>query len=202
MTAYSIVEIPGWENLSLNAADRAELDRRIDELAHGSVPDEVPRDTATPFRQEVRKQLVRLIEQARSAGAGLLCLPTQRMGDIAVPASYTVSEWRDVERDEIAPSALLESLAANSDASVSFVDIDGQPALREEAVEAADPEADPLATHAARRVTYTVSAPEDSRGWIVFTFITLGDGDPEGALADMLVELFDAQLTTLRWRER
>jgi hypothetical protein len=124
------------------------------------------------------------------------------MGDIAVPASYTVSEWRDVERDEIAPSALLESLAANSDASVSFVDIDGQPALREEAVEAADPEADPLATHAARRVTYTVSAPEDSRGWIVFTFITLGDGDPEGALADMLVELFDAQLTTLRWRER
>lgn len=202
MSAYSIVEIPGWENLSLNAADRAELDRRIDELAHGSVPDEVPRDTATPFRQEVRKQLVRLVEQARSAGAGLLCLPTQRMGDIAVPASYTVSEWRDVERDEIAPSALLESLAANSAASVSFVDVDGQPALREEAVEAADPEADPLATHAARRVTYTVSAPEDSRAWIVFTFITLGDGAPEGALADMLVELFDAQLTTLRWRER
>ncbi|MDQ1576382.1 MAG: hypothetical protein QOH55_1532 [Microbacteriaceae bacterium] len=202
MSAYSIVEIPGWENLSLNTADGADLDRRIDELAHGSVPDEVPRDTATPFRQEVRKQLVRLVDQARSAGAGLLCLPTQRMGDIAVPASYTVSEWRDVEREEVAPSALLESLAAASTASVRFVDIDGQPALREESVEAADPEADPLAKHAARRVTYTVSAPRDPRGWIVFTFITLGDGSPEGALADMLVELFDAQLTTLRWREQ
>lgn len=201
MSAYSIVDIPGWENLSLNAADRAELDRRLDELAHGSVPDEVPRDTATPYRQEVRKHLARLVDQARSAGAGLLCLPTQRMGEVAVPASYTVSEWRDVEREETAPSALLESLAASSSALVTFVDVDGQPALREEAVEAADPAADPLATHPGRRVTYTVSAPEDERGWVVFTFVTLGDGDPEGALADLLVELFDAQLTTLRWRQ-
>ena len=201
MSAYSIVDIPGWENLSLNAADRAELDRRIDELAHGSVPDEVPRDTATPFRQEVRKHLARLVDQARVAGAGLLCIPTQRMGDMAIPASYTVSEWRDVERDEVAPAALLESLAADSSATVTFVDVDGQPALREEDIEAAASDADPLATHDGRRVTYTVSAPDDPRGWVVFSFITLGDGDPRGALADLLVELFDAQLTTLRWRQ-
>jgi hypothetical protein len=200
VSAYSIVDIPGWENLSLNAADHAELERRIDELAHGSVPEEVPRDTATPFRQEVRKHLSRLVDQARTAGAGLLCMPTQRMGDIAIPASYTVSEWRDIEREETAPSVMLEALAGDSSAQVSFIDIDGQPALREESVEAPDPKADPLATHAGRRVTYTVSAPQDARVWLVFAFVTLGDGDPHGALADLLVELFDAQLTTLRWR--
>lgn len=202
MSAYSIVDIPGWENLSLNAADRTELDKRIEELANGSVPETVPRDTATPFRQEVRKHLSRLVEQARSAGAGLLCLPTHRMGDIAIPASYTVSEWRDVEREEAAPAVLLEAIAASSSATtVSLVDVDGQPALREEEVEAADPATDPLATHAGRRVTYTISAPEDPRAWVLFSFVTLGDGDPNGALADLLVELFDAQLTTLRWRQ-
>jgi len=167
-----------------------------------SVPDEVPRDTATPFRQEVRKHLARLVDQARSAGTGLICLPTQRMGDIAVPASYTVSEWRDTEQDDVTPSALLKSLAGSSSAATAFLDVDGQPALREEDIEAADPAADPLATHAGRRVTYTVSAPDDSRKWVVFSFITLGDGDPSGALADLLVELFDAQLTTLRWRQQ
>jgi hypothetical protein len=200
MTAYSIVDIPGWENLSLNAADRVELDSRIDELAHGTVPDEVPRDSATPFRQEVRKHLNRLVDQARAAGAGLLCIPTQRMGEVAIPASYTVSEWRDAERDEVAPSALLESIAADSGARAAFVDVDGQPALREEDVAAADPSADPLATYAGRRVTYTISAPDDVRAWVIFTFTTLGDGDPNGALADLLVDLFDAQLMTLRWR--
>jgi hypothetical protein len=201
LSAYSIIDIPGWENLSLNAADRADLERRIEELANVSVPEEVPRDTATPFRQEIRKQLTRLVDQARAAGAGLICLPTQRMGDIAVPASYTVSEWRDTDREEATPAALLESLAASSSAAVSFVDVDGQPALREEDIELADTDADPLAMHAGRRVTYTVSAPDDSRRWVIFSFITLGDGDPKGPLADLLVELFDAQLTTLRWRQ-
>lgn len=202
MSGYSIVDIPGWENLSLNAADRADLERRIDELAHGSVPEEVPRDTATPFRQEVRKHLFRVVEQAREAGAGLICIPTQRMGEVAVPASYTVSEWRDTDRDEVAPLALLQSLAANSDGAAHIVDVDGQQALREEAVSAPNPDAEPLANHAGRRVTYTVSSPDDPRAWVIFNFVTIGDGDPEGAFADLLVELFDAQLTTLRWRER
>jgi len=202
MSGYSIVDIPGWENLSLNAADRADLERRIDELAHGAVPEEVPRDTATPFRQEVRKHLVRVVEQAREAGAGLICIPTQRMGEVAVPASYTVSEWRDTDRDEVAPLALLQSLAADSDGAAQIVDVDGQQALREEAVAAPNPDAEPLASHAGRRVTYTVSSPNDPRAWVIFNFVTIGDGDPEGAFADLLVELFDAQLTTLRWRER
>lgn len=202
MSAYSIVDIPGWENLSLNTADSADLGRRIDELAHGAVADDVPRDTATPFRQEMRKHLIRLTDQARETGAGLICLPTSRMGDVAVPASYTVSEWRDLDGDEVAPAVLLASLVDSSSAATALVLIDGQPALREEYVEAADPEAEELASHAGRRVTYTVSSPDDARAWLVFNFVTLGDGDPDGGLADMLVQLFDAQLTTLRWRDR
>lgn len=198
MTAYSIVDIPGWENLPLGAADRNYVDERIEQLADGSVPDSVPRDSATPFRREVRKHLVRVVEQARSTGAGLICIPTQRMGDITVPASYTVVEWRDSDPAEIEPTALLQVLAAQSSGSARLIDVDGQPALREEEVEpgAAD---DPLARYAGRRVTYTISSPEDARSWVVFTFVTIGNGDPDAVLSRMLVELFDALLTTLRW---
>lgn len=201
MSAYSIVDIPGWENLSLNSADRAHVDERIAQLAHQSVPEDAPRDSATPFRKEIHKHFAHVVEQARSAGAGLICIPTKRMGEIAVPASYTVSEWRDADRDQVEPSTLLRALAANTTSAAQMVDIDGQPALREEVVERARPRDEPLARWAGRRVTYTVSAPHDPRSWVLFTFVTTGDGDPQGALADLLVELFDAQLTTLRWRE-
>ena len=201
-SAYSIVQIPGWETLSLHPRDRGLLERRLNELAHGSVPAEVPRDTATPFRQEVRKQFVRVVEQAQAAGAGLIALPVETVDGKAVPASYTVSEWRDPDPEEVAPLDLLKSMAASSAAQSEIVEVDGQPALREETVEAADPDADPLATHAGRRVTYTVSAPDSRDAWVIFTFITLGDGNPDGQLARMLVELFDAHLTTLRWKVR
>ncbi|RWZ68177.1 hypothetical protein ELQ92_02775 [Labedella populi] len=202
MSAYSIVDIPGWENLSLNNADRTELEARLSALAHQAVPDDVPRDSATPFRLELHKHLSRVVEHARSAGAGLICLPTRRMGDIAVPASYTVSEWRDGEGGATTPETVLNALAANSSSVTRLVDIDGQPALREEGVEPANPTADPLSRHAVRRVTYTVSSPTDDRAWLVFTFVTLGSADPTGPLADVLVELFDAQLTTVRWGEQ
>lgn len=201
-STYSIVQIPGWETLSLHPRDHGALERRLDELAHGSVPAEVPRDTATPFRKEVRKELVRVVEQAQAAGAGLIALPVETVDGKAVPASYTVSEWRDPDPGDTAPLDLLKAIAEGSAARPEIVDVDGQPALREETVESANPEAEPLATHPGRRVTYTVSAPDSRQSWVIFTFVTLGDGDPDGPLARLLVELFDAHLTTLRWRVR
>lgn len=220
MTAYSIVDIPGWEQLHLDGASRPDVDRRIRELAHGSVPDEVPRDRATPFREEVRKHLADLVDQARDAGAGLVCLPTSRSGDTAVAASYTVTEWRDPQPtgprdDEL--TEVLAALAARSEARASVVEVDGQPALREESIEQDEPAASAaggsgggaggsgsstggrLQPRRARRVSYTIAAPGDERAWVLFTFSTLGDGEPDGPLASVLVELFDAHVGTLRW---
>jgi hypothetical protein len=200
VSAYDIVQIPGWEDLSLLAADRAALEHRLDELAHQAVPDEVPRDSATPFRRELRGHLGRLVGQARASGAALLSLPTGRVGGSSVAASYTVSQWRDTTPTPVPPPRMITSLAEASEAVTSRLDVDGQPALREETI--VDPAlgGDPLATRAGRRVTYTIASPDDERAWVVFAFVTLGDGDPRGPLADVLVELFDAQLSTLRWR--
>jgi hypothetical protein len=201
MSGYSIVDIPGWENLPLSSADRADVDARLVTLAHETISEEMPRDSATPFRREMHKHLTRIVDQARSSGAGLICLPTRRIGETAVPASYTVSEWRDAEPVEADPATFLRVLAEHSTGAVKLVDLDGQPALREEEIEAADPAADPLALYAARRVSYTVASPADPRGWVLFTFATIGNGSPTGPLADALVNLFDAQLSTLRWSE-
>lgn len=199
MSAYTIVDIPGWETLPLDTGHVEAVTRRIGELAHQSVPDEVPRDRATPFRQEVRKHLARLVDDAREAGAGLICLPTSRTGDTAVPASYTVTEWIDPTPGGVAPEDLVAALAERSDAVATVVEVDGQPALREEDVVAAEQGVDPLAVGRARRVAYTVADPAERTHWVVFTFSTLGDGDPDGPLARVLVELFDAHVGTLRW---
>ncbi len=199
MTGYAIVDIPGWESFSMNSADRDAVDARLQELAHGTVPEDVPRDTATPFRSEVYRHLSRLMDQARTAGAGLVCIPTGRSGDTVIPASYTVSEWTDPDHETADPVAILKVLASQSVGEASIVDLDGQPGLREEDIEPPRPGEEPLALYAGRRVTYTVSSPVDPRAWVVFVFATIGSGDPAGPLADILVEVFDAHLSTLRW---
>jgi hypothetical protein len=201
MTEYTIVDIPGWEQLHLDPASRPDVDRRIAELAHQSVPAEVPRDRATPFRGEVRRHLTELVDQAREAGAGLVSLPTSPVGEVAVAASYTVAEWRDPQPTDVADQELVAALAERSDALATVVDVDGQPALREELVEEDDPggSASGLQPRRARRVSYTIAGPSEERTWVLFTFSTLGDGDPDGPLARVLVELFDAHIGTLRW---
>lgn len=199
MTSYTVVGIPGWETLDLNDYQRPDCERRVKELVWQAVPEHLPRDSATPFRRELHRHLARLVEEARSAGASLLCLPTQKMGDIAVPASYTVAEWRD-EQEQTTEQAMLEAISQNSDGTTAIVDIDGQLAVREDIIEAPNTLEEPLAVSPARRISYTVASPRLPHRWVVFTFTTLGDGNPEGELADLLVRMFDAQLTTLRWQ--
>ncbi|KQO59753.1 hypothetical protein [Curtobacterium sp. Leaf261] len=130
-----------------------------------------------------------------------MSLPTSRTGDVAVAASYTVAEWRDPQPTDVPDDELVDALAARSDALASVVDVDGQPALREELVEedAPDGSASGLQPRRARRVSYTIAGPSEERTWVLFTFSTLGDGDPDGPLARVLVEPLDAHVGTLRW---
>lgn len=201
MASYSIVDIPGWEYLSLTDGDADRTRRRIAELAAATVSDAVGRDRATPFREEVRKQFERLAGAARASGATLLCLPTEEVGGHAVPATYSAGEWADTATFREDPGAVVAAIAEGADADVAVTvgTIDGQPSVREERVAEADPDADPLAQHPARTITYTVASPNEPGRWTVFTFATYGAADPDGPLAEVLVELFDAHIQTLRW---
>ncbi|WP_130179070.1 hypothetical protein [Cryobacterium sp. SO1] len=199
MTAYSLIGIPGWETLSLAPDASVDVDRRIDELTFRAFPAELPRDSVTPFRNELHRHFSRLVEQARHAGAAELCLPTQRMGEVVIPASYSVAEFRDGQ-PEGDPEAMLDSIERHSLGQARRIDVGGQLALREETVAYPDQHTEePLALAPGRQVTYTVSAPGDVGCWLIFSFITIGDGDPVGAFADLLVRLFDAHIGTLQW---
>lgn len=41
--------------------------------------------------------------------------------------------------------------------------------------------------------------PNARRRWLIAAFSTLGDGDPGGEHAKILVELFDAIMSTFHW---
>ena len=55
--------------------------------------------------------------------------------------------------------------------------------------------------YGSRRVDYLIPVPGHSRSMLVVAFSTIGDGDPDGQFAKLLVELFDAIMTTFRWTE-
>jgi hypothetical protein len=68
---------------------------------------------------------------------------------------------------------------------------------RTEAVAAPDPGQEvPLGS---RRADYVVPVPGQPGQWLIITFSTVGDGDPDGDFAKLLVELFDAIMLTFRW---
>jgi hypothetical protein len=48
-------------------------------------------------------------------------------------------------------------------------------------------------------VDYALPVPGHQGQWLIVTFATSGDGDPEGAFANLLVELFDSIMLTFRW---
>lgn len=78
------------------------------------------------------------------------------------------------------------------------MELAGTAATRTEHVAAADPEQG--LDYASRRVDYVLPVPDDPDRWVIVSFSTLGSGDPGDEFAQLLAELFDAIMTTFRWR--
>jgi hypothetical protein len=51
-----------------------------------------------------------------------------------------------------------------------------------------------------RRVDYILAVPRNPGRWLVVTFSTLGAGHPDDQIALLLTNLFDAIMSTFRWR--
>jgi hypothetical protein len=51
-------------------------------------------------------------------------------------------------------------------------------------------------------VDYEVQVPNDPQRWLTVSFSTPGGGEPADQVADALVELFDAMISTFEWRVR
>lgn len=196
-TQYRLVLPEPWERIPL-AGDtagqvRAIIDRRVARL-----PKEVPPDQVGPVRRRLEDELGRHLADARENGGVDFYLPTDLVHGIPLNASFVVSAMLP---DTSAESGLAPRVLASllSEEGAEPVEAGGSTWVRRERrlQRPADTFVD--AEVAVRKVEYLTPVPDDELRWILVTFTTVGDGDPDGDLTGLVVELFDAIMSTWRW---
>jgi hypothetical protein len=111
-------------------------------------------------------------------------------------ASFVVAEVAFDSTEHLEPALLIARLTDAEDSSP--VQVGGVVGVRSEKVTAR--RLDGGEDFGSRRVDYAFPVPGNDDRWVLVSFSTIGQGDPADALADLLVELFDAIMTTFRWR--
>ncbi|GAA0610566.1 hypothetical protein GCM10009547_10740 [Sporichthya brevicatena] len=191
IAGYSLVLPPGWARLPLRSGTDDAIQRVLDESFRGHA-----RDEAAPARRELQQRLREMADAARERSGLDLYLPTGPVHGVVVAASFIVSQVAfDTVSDTPDPEHVVSLLVADARASAA-VTVDGAAGARSVTIE--PPQAEAL-DFGARRVDYVLPVPGDASQWIVVTFSTVGQGDPADELADLLVELFDAIMSTFRW---
>lgn len=189
---YTLVLPPGWMRIPVNGGA---TDHTIDEAISAALPPDLPRDEAAKVRVTVKGRLLAAAADARDSGALDIYLPLAGMHGHAIPASFLVSEI-PVQPGRDADEAMREFAA---EPGAGPVTVDGDPAIRLDTVL----EPDTLMTEVdvpTRRITYLIPVSGLPR-WLAVTFSTVGDGDPSSDFSQILVDLFDAIMTTFRWTE-
>jgi hypothetical protein len=208
VNGYALVLPPAWRRIPVQHGTRPAIRGVVDEVLR-RVSEGVSRDSLTPYRIDLERRLSEMAKQARSAGGVDLYLPVEYAHGVTITASFVVSQVTlpepppdaagPAERGdaEQADTAQLVGYLTAADGDATPVEVAGVAAARKESVAAADP-AQQIA-YGSRRVDYMIPVPGQSRGMVVVAFSTIGDGNPEGDFAKLLVELFDAIMTTFRW---
>jgi hypothetical protein len=173
-------------------AVRRIVDRSVDQLSA-----EIPKDDVIKARLELIKRLYKGVQQARKADGLTLYLPVERIHGTLVAASIVVSEALtgpgvNVDSGEIVAQLLTDGTGSEP------VTVDGSDGVRVDKVVAADPDRE--VEHASRRIDYVLPVPgSEVAQWATVCFSTIADGNPRSEFAEVLVELFDAVMTTFRW---
>lgn len=192
---YRVVLPPGWVKIPLRDDPSSTVDAILDRSFS-----QLPRDKYGPIRAEVRKRMMAQIATARDSEGIDLYVPVERMHGQLVAASFVVGLMVSVAVDLPPAQDVLVAFAADSPAA-TLTEVDGAGAVRTERSVAAEPgaEMDDESSFGSRRVDYLVAVPDRPDAWLSVSFSTLGDGDPDGEVARVLVELFDAIMLTFRW---
>lgn len=207
VSGYTLVLPAGWRRIPVQHGTRPAIRDVVDEILR-RFSRGVSRDKLTRYRIDLERRLSDMAMQARSAGGVDLYLPIEDSHGVTITASFVVSQV--TLPDPPAPDSPVESPGAeqvdtaqfvsyltSADGDVAPVVIADATAGRKESVAAADPARQ--IPYGSRRVDYMLPVPGQSRGMLLVAFSTIGDGDPEGQFAKLLVELFDAIMTTFRW---
>ena len=189
---YSLVLPPGWTRIPLRHGTEQAITSILNRSFAG-----LPRDQVASLRRELQLRLRDLTGKARESCGLDLYVPVDRMHGITATASFLVAEVSFGSVQPVDPALLVARLVGTSE-QTDIADVAGTVGTRTEHVAAPDTEQG--VEYASRRVDYVLPVPEDPDRWVIVSFSTLGMGDPSDDLAVLLVELFDAVMTTFRWR--
>jgi hypothetical protein len=199
VTGYTVVLPPGWVRVPVRYGSAKAIRVAVDE-ALKSVPRNVPRDRIAPYRVELEGRLRKMVTTARGQGGIDLYLPAAPMHGLPVSASFIVSEGTIGDSGRDVDSVHVVNYLATENGEGAPVTVDGTHAVRRERT--APPEQAAELDAGSRRVDYMVPIPGSQNRWLIIAFSTMGGGDPEDGLSGVLVELFDAIMSTFRWEVR
>lgn len=198
MSSYALLLPAPWRRIPLEdrTETRAAVRRYIAE-ASTRAPEEISRDDLAALRIELEGRMTRQMDQLRDNGGVDFYLPTGPLHGVDLNASFVVSSViPDASADASWVAPVLASLEAGGAESVT---LGGAPWSRAEEVVHTDGSDLVEAGLAARKVTYTAAVPGDERRWAIVAATVIGDGDPDSDHTGLVVELFDAIMTTWRW---
>ena len=199
MTAYRLALPHPWEHIPLGNGTQD----RVAEIVQGAmarIPDDVPPDQVAQTRIRLEGMLLAELKEAEENGAIDYYVPTDTMHGVTINASFVVSA--------VIPDAAVEDGATGAVLASLLKDGDSRPVTVADTVwvrteEVMERPADDVVGEdvTARKVDYVTAVPSEQRRWIIVSFTTVGDGDPNSEFTALMVELFDAIMSTWRWQE-
>lgn len=197
MIDFEFILPEGWVVLPTTPETTRLRTYAIDSIIKQYLPDSLPRDSAEPWRRELRKQLLAATDDAERNGARSVVLPLSGFNGVRIPGSLIVTVLEDPDPQD--PEQLLASILEDAGSDGTYLEIGGAPAARVAAV----------VEHIAfgqlkpgHRVSYYVSHPDEPGVWGLLTFTVMTDGDLDNPATQGVVALFDAIIWTLRWADR
>lgn len=202
MSSYRLALPHPWEHIPVGGGAMV---TRVDEIVGAAVarlPKDVPPDQVAQARIKLTGMLQSQLLEAERNGAVDYYVPTDLMHGIQISASFLVTViLPDASAPEEVTGPVLARLLSDDEGGAKPVTVGDTVWARTEGI--VDRAADELLDEPvrARKVEYITAIPGDERHWIIVSFSTLGDGDPDSAFSLLMVELFDAIMSTWRWQQ-
>jgi hypothetical protein len=194
---YSMVLPAPWRRISLRGDLRGQVERLVDKVV-AQTPPQISPDEVAPKRHWLERQLLDQAVEAQRNGGVDLFLPVEDWHGFLISASIVVSE---VVPDATAGADSVGPVMADllRDADTRPETVGDTVFVRSETVREARPDGP---ASPSRHVRYVTAVPGDERTWLMAQFACVGDdveGDDETSTDRLLVELFDAIMSTFRW---
>jgi hypothetical protein len=198
--AYSILLPQPWVCVPVDGDVDTELARLV-EAPLGNLPAAVDPDQRRQLQGELSARLGRALADARGSGAIDLYLPSQARHGLLASASFVVAEispplWpiAQITAQSYAPLVMAELCSQAGADTVRTADAVW---VRTERIEPPGDEVDVMSVV----VTYLSPMPGEAESWVAVSFSTFGDGNPDSEPTRLVVDLFDAIMSTWEWSD-